>query len=204
MVCRPPWTHLSWDEKASVYREFESEMADVKHKFCSVCRRVSLQMKMKPVWANTSSPPICSQCSAAHETEQSMLDQKRLPVWYDDQGGVRYDVPRELSDLREGEKLLIQMVPPYVPLVHIKNGTLGVRVHVCSFPQRVTEVMSVLPRLPENVNLVKMVRNFRAQDGSTGTKAFVIRRHVVLAALHWLVKYNPLYREITIQESNLD
>jgi hypothetical protein len=37
-----------------------------------------------------------------------------------------YHVPNQLSCLREGEKLLIQMVSPYVPFVQIKNGTLGI------------------------------------------------------------------------------
>jgi hypothetical protein len=38
-----------------------------------------------------------------------------------------YHVPNELSCLWEGEKLLIQMVSPYVPFLHIKNGTLGIK-----------------------------------------------------------------------------
>jgi hypothetical protein len=42
-------------------------------------------------------------------------------------GQPMYHVPNELSCLQEGEKLLIQMVSPYVPFVHIKNGTLGIK-----------------------------------------------------------------------------
>jgi hypothetical protein len=56
-----------------------------------------------------------------------------------------YHVPNELSGLREGEELLIQMVSPYVPFVHIKNGTLGIKGHVCSFPQRVQDLYTPFP-----------------------------------------------------------
>jgi hypothetical protein len=137
-------------------------------------------------------------------TEETMLKENLLPVWYDEKGRPRFDQPKELTSLRLGEQLLIQMAAPYVPLVHIKNGTLGIRGHVCSFPQRIADIANKLPRLPADVTHVKMVRSFRNEDNEIGTKAFVIRRHVVLRALRWLKRFNVNYKDIEIDEANLD
>jgi hypothetical protein len=132
------------------------------------------------------------------------MDENLVPYWTDDDGQKQFDVPIELSCLREGEKLLIQMVSPYVPFVHIKNGTLGLKGHVCSFPQNVQDVCTKLPRLPSEAKFVKMVRNFKNSDGEFGVKAFTVRKDAVLSALRWLKKYNLIYRDqITIVEENL-
>ena len=96
-----------------------------------------------------------------------------LPIWFDEDGTPMFHVPEELRVLREGEKLLIQMVSPYVPFVHIKNGTLGMKGHVCSFPQRVQDVCTTLPRLPTEATFVKMVRHFKGSDGEFVSRRFV-------------------------------
>jgi hypothetical protein len=44
-----------------------------------------------------------------------------------------FDLPKELAHLTMAEKLLIQRVSPLVPVIHIKNGILGVRGHIVSF-----------------------------------------------------------------------
>jgi len=99
---------------------------------------------------------------------------------------------------------LIQMASPFIPDIHIKNGTLGSRGHCCSFPQQIEQLFSILPRTPDNVKLIKLIRNFASKEGAVTTKAFTVRRANVLAALQWLVKYNPLYKNVAIRTSNLD
>jgi hypothetical protein len=133
-----------------------------------------------------------------------------LPIWIDDDGTTRFDVPKELSELRIAEILLIQRVAPLVPLHHIRNGTLGIKGHVCSFVQDISEVATVLPRLPSNVKAVKMIRTYTGSDGKPTTKTFVINRKRVLRALRWLIRYHRDYRtayengELRIDETNLD
>lgn len=53
-------------------------------------------------------------------------------------------------------------------------------------------------------SIVRVVNNFKVKDGGTGTQAFTIHRKVVLSALHWLRKYNCLYKDIVIAEDNFD
>jgi hypothetical protein len=93
-----------------------------------------------------------------------------------------YHVPNELLCLQEGEKLLIQMVSPYVPFVHIKNQTLGIKGDVCSFPQSVQVLYTNLPRLPSSATFVKMVRNFKGEEGK-----FVVLNHSLSAELQFWV-----------------
>ena len=167
------------------------------HGYCSQCKQVSLTLAV-------DSKGICKDCkkNGAYDPVSENL----LPVWRDDNGTVRFDAPAELTTLREGEKLLIQMVSPYIPFVHIKNGTLGITGHVCSFPQKVRDVCTTLPRLPKDVECVKMIRKFRdTASGEFGLKAFTIRKKNVLEALSWLSKHNSIYKkEVTIDEANLD
>jgi len=42
---------------------------------------------------------------------------------------------------------------------------------VCSFPQRIDEIVTELPRVPEKVNVVRMVRSFKkGPNGEVKTK----------------------------------
>jgi hypothetical protein len=190
---------LSQDEKSSVIEDFERQMQDVHHQHCKICHRTGLNLVMA-----TNEQDVCSSCKTQGVSTASLFKEELLPFWTDDNGNIQCHVPNELSCLREGEKLLIQRVSPYVPLVHIKNGTLGSKGHVCSFPQNVQEVCTSLPRIPSSVEFVKMVRKFKNDDGDFGIKAFTVRRKEVLVALRWLKKYNVDYRsEVTIDETNL-
>jgi len=67
-----------------------------------------------------------------------------LPIWFEDHGNIRYDVPEELQGLTIAKKCLIQMASPFIPVIHIKNGTLGSRGHCCFFPQQIEELFYIL------------------------------------------------------------
>jgi len=125
-----------------------------------------------------------------------------LPVWYNDDGQAQFHVPECLKDLREGEKLLIQQISPYVPLEHLKQGAHACVGHVCSFPQDIDFVCTELPR--KSVNAIRIVKHFKLKDGTIDSTTFCIRKDMVLKALRWLKKYNSCYHNITIKEENMD
>ena len=83
---------------------------------------------------------------------------------------------------------------PLAPLVHIKNGTLGLKGHVCSFLQEVNEVATRLPRLPSEIKTVKMIRSFNDTTGMDQVRVFMVNRDRVLRALYWLVRYHRDYK----------
>ena len=65
-------------------------------------------------------------------------ENKFLPTWKTKNNIIKYTLPSELQHLTLAEKLLIQRVSPLVPVIHIKNGILGIRGHVVSFFQDIS------------------------------------------------------------------
>ena len=47
------------------------------------------------------------------------IDNNALPIWIDAAGVIQYDVPDCLSSLTIGEKMLIQLASPFIPLKHM-------------------------------------------------------------------------------------
>jgi hypothetical protein len=135
-------------------------------------------------------------CQGSYTNQKNM--NKDLPIWYDKNGIVQYLLPPQLKCLREGEKLLIQQVAAYVPLLHLKDGQIGSRGHVCSFVQDISSICTVLPRLPNNVQFVKVVKKFLQEGGKISSKMFVVQKKAVLDALKWLKEYNVEYSNIQI------
>lgn len=182
---------------------FESRVANVTHSTCANCHECSLNFTV-----NRNS--ICSRCQKKDRKENYSAQNNMLPTWTDDDGATRLDVPKELSELTIAETLLIQRVAPLVPLVYIRNGTLGIKGHVCSFLQNINEVATKLPRLPENVKAIKMVRTFTGSDGQISTKTYMVNKDRVMRALWWLVRHHRDYKaayengELVIDPSNLD
>jgi hypothetical protein len=180
-----------------VLQEFESKCQCISHFCCQSCYKTGISIK--PSCINKQ---ICTTCQAQKTSKERM--EKDLPIWYDKNNIVQYQLPSELKCLCEGEKLLLQQVSPYVPLLHLKDGQIGSRGHVCSFAQDITEPCSVLPRLPDDVQFVKVVKQYHEEGGKIASKSFTIRKKAVLDALKWLKQYNVEYKHIEIKESNLD
>jgi hypothetical protein len=177
--------------------EFDTACKTLKHSHCKVCHSASLNLVV--------SNGICTTCKLNGRTEEDYRDS--LPIWYEDfpnKQNPRFDVPTELSCLREGEKLLIQQISCYVPLHHLRNGQIGSKGHVCCFEQNIGEVCTILPRLPCDVKIIRVVKQYQKEGGEIGKTTFCIRRNVVLEALHWLKKHSIEYQDIVIKESNLD
>lgn len=175
--------------------EFERRLDELSHVMCIICQSVTMRKEHQS--RRHSAQYICEQCIGTVASPES------LPVWFDKNNMVQYHVPHELAGLREGEKLLIQQVSVYVPLQHLMYGQVGARGHIVSFPQNVMSVCKTLPRLPEHVQVVRVIKNFRLSDGTVSNKTFIIRRAVVMSALIWLKKFNIQYRDIDICEANL-
>jgi hypothetical protein len=88
-----------------------------------------------------------------------------------------------LKNLTLTEKLLIQSVSPLVPVIHIKNGSIGSRGHVVSFFQDITGICNELAKVPSNISIVKVIRS---RTTAAGERSFTVNRNIVLAALYWL------------------
>jgi hypothetical protein len=128
---------------------------------------------------------------------------KILPVWKDVNGNVQYNLPHQLQDLSEAEKLLISPYLVYVPLHHMAKGQIGCKGHVCCFQQDVASISNILPRLPSDVSLVRVVKKFKEDTGEISSKIFTVRRKKVIEALHWLKTYSVVFEDIDIDVDRL-
>ena len=52
--------------------------------------------------------------------------------------------------------------------------------------------------------MIRVIKHFQKNTGEVVTKSFRIRKQKVLDALWWLQKYNTSYKDIKIDESNLN
>jgi hypothetical protein len=195
----------SEQEEYAICHNHELAMFQLEHKRCHKCLSVSL-MKNYSDCRGGDGVNVCSDCKQKKESAYYKIGCNRLlPVWFDDDGTVQFELPDELKDLRLGEQLLIQRFSCFVPLVHIKNGTMGIKGHCCCFKQELADVCNDLPRT--KVNAVKVIKAIRHELGNPITKSYYIRRDKVMNALKWLKKYHKWYREdpdLVISESNLD
>lgn len=203
---REPFRNAPFFEQkvvAELFR-FESRMANISHHVCTKCHECTLNMSLR------LSDSVCARCRRKGTAESNTESNKMLPIWHDDDGTPQYHVPPELSELTVAEVLLIQRVSPLVPIVHIRNGTMGLKGHVCSFQQDVNSVATSLPNLPENVKAVKMVRTYKDADGAMQIRTYMVNRSRVMRALKWLVNHHVDYKqarengELEINEENLD
>jgi hypothetical protein len=194
---------LSEQRKLDSLLRFECRMSMINHHVCTRCNECSLGL-------NVDRKSVCLRCRTKTSKNDYTKDNGMLPLWVDEDGVDRMDVPDALACLTIAEKLLIQRISPLVPIVHVKNGTLGIKGHVCSFMQDITEVASTLPKLPKDVTAIKMIRTYMGSDGLPSTTSYIVNRQRVMNALRWLVKYHRDYKqafdhgELAIDESNLD
>ena len=190
---RCPLTGVGYPQ-FNVIKEFEASMKDVVHKKCHKCKSIGL--KLKGTFNAAKTVFTCNDCKRwrkPYHWKEHFLEY--LPVWYNDDEQAQFHVPECLKDLREGEKLLIQQISPYVPLEHLKQGAHACVGHVCSFPQDIDFVCKELPR--KSVNAIRISKHFKLKDGTIDSTTFRIRKDMVLKALHWLKKYNACYHNIT-------
>lgn len=179
---------------------FEDTNRNIVHKKCSTCCCVSLNLQ------TLKKKDICIQCNKRKSSDY-YLKTKQLPIWISNDGITQFSVPEVLTCLTLAEKLLIQKYSPFVPLQHIHQGVLGIKGHVCAFEQDIPGLCCILPRLPSNVDIIRIVREMKSEIGKSLAslkKTYLVNKKRILSALLWLKTHNKEYQRITIDVSNLD
>lgn len=184
-----------WNRYRAIY-SFERNMQLFGNQCCHKCHSVFIDHKpVRTIYT-------CHMCK--HDTQQKVDSSKRIgPVWFDRMDEIRYDIPAELQNLWLGEQLLIHKYSPYIPIVHIKHGTLGTQGHCISFPKDITTLCEVLPRIDcEVIHYIRHSGN--KYSGSTSKyDGFIVRKRKVIDALLFLKESNPLYKDVVIDLNNL-
>lgn len=184
--------------------QFEFKMYSVKQHKCSICQTKTLGH----LFDTKSNIDVCVKCQTLKfktnkEKTQSYIDKNMLPIWYDDDGLIHYELPDELIGLTHGEKMLLQRIAVTCPIVHIYQGSFGIKGHTCCFRSQSVDQCNTLPRL--KADLICMIKETRGLKGIDDVKRTYlhVRKNKVLAALHWLKKHHRGYRDIVIQEDVL-
>ncbi len=92
---------------------------------------------------------------------------------------------------------------PFVPSVHLSNGSFVLKGHCVTFPLDTTQMCNELPHRKEQV--LMFIRYIGNKDTSAVYPKYMrVNQRNVINALLWLKKNNPHYSNVTINELNLD
>ena len=157
------------DEDLQVaFAEFDKANEKLKYDRCEICHQVRLGMKTEMVTHGVKTLRCCSRCFRLDVNEVEFL-QKTLPTWFDPKTKkLQYHIPQQLAILREGEKLIIQRANVYMPVYHLKMGQTACKGHCVSFRQHIGDIVEILPRLPEEVEYLQVIKKYKDKKGIMG------------------------------------
>lgn len=143
----------------------------------------------------------CTDCEEDNLSFQNMVDANALPVWTDEVGNIHEELPSCMEGLTFGEMLCIQKVAFVFPTSHLKYGKYGLSGNTVMFMKDLVSVCNDLPRA--QVEICTLIREYM-KNGEMKAHRFTIRKSKVLSVLKWLKIHHPSYKDITINEKNLD
>ena len=171
------------NEALDSVRAFEIEQMSYKFSCCNICHERRLEMLM-------ANKDICKRCSKDTLSVKQFSSENNMDPC---------KVPPELSDLTFIEEQLICRNSPCMNVHMLKHDGIASSGHCVTFPQDVDEPAQIFPRLPKEIQILK-VKKSGLNDSS---KEFRVRRLKVQNALDWLKENNPAYSDIIISNDRL-
>lgn len=165
-------------------RSFELKEMAYKFNLCSICHERRLEMKM-------ASQDMCFRCAK---------EKTSIKIFSSDNNMDLKSVPYELQDLTIVEQQLLSRSSPAINIHMLKHGGIASSGHCVTFPQQINEPATVLPKLPSEINILKVKRKGK----NDSSKEYRVRRYTVQNALLWLKNNNPAYSDITISNDRLN
>ena len=154
---------------------------------CSVCFE-AWPIKTRPRVANQYR---CSRCTNDKEQPKKFSKENNM---------IPSSVPSQLEGLTQIEEMLIAQALPILRVYIKPGGQRGYSGHCINLPQNVAESADSLPRYPKDLSVI--VVKMKGKDNNL--KDVTVRRQNVLDALHWLIKNNPYYKDIVINQDSLN
>ena len=140
-------------------RNFELKQMSPTFKCCSVCKERRLDM-------NVNSDQICKRCKS---------DKNQVKLFSPENNMDTKQLPTELSGLTIIEQQLICRISPCMNVHMLKHGGIASSGHCVTFPKEVNELAQIFPRLPNEINLIR-VRKIGKNETS---KDYSVRRFKV-------------------------
>ncbi|KAK3104656.1 hypothetical protein FSP39_007268 [Pinctada imbricata] len=181
----PPITNDEQFNKAmDSIRSFELKQMSYTVNTCSICHETRINMKL-------SENGVCINCKKDKYDIKMFSDQNNMNPG---------KLPQELNDLTIIEQQLICRISPCINVHLLKHGGIGSSGHCVTFPQDINEPAQIFPRLPKEINIIKVCR----QGKNNTSKTFRVRRYKIQNALIWLKRNNPAYVDIIISQERLN
>ena len=119
--------------------DYHKDLYKLKIETCNICN------EKWPIYGQIRQEDRCDRCKR----------EKNPPFLYSDDNDMDPGVqPDELKGLTQAEELLISGVIPIISVHKLPYGQMGYKGHVINFPQEVSEVAEILPRLPNDLKLL--------------------------------------------------
>ena len=143
---------------------------------------------------------ICSKCKVDKRTKDFFLENNYQPIWRDENNCVRYSVPKQLKTLTLQEELVIQKNSPYIPVVHVHHGSLGLKGHCIMFERKSEGDVSKLPRCTSDT--VCFMRQYGSKSSGKDQRQMSVKvnKAAVITSLKTLKKIHRSYTDINIEE----
>ena len=166
----------------NVVKRFEDEQMSYSLSTCKICHERRLDSKLKA--------GVCNRCTIDKNSVKMFSNENRMDP------GV---VPPELDGLTVVEQQLICKIAPAIQLHMLKHGGVAAKGHCVTFAQAINQPAQIFPRLPQEIDIIKMRRRGRNDT----SKDFKVRRYKVQNALLWLQENNPVFKDIIISDERL-
>ena len=114
----PTFEYITEEDFIFFTKQFDILNEQLIYQRCTSCRQVKLELKLERQMSETKVHHLCLSCKYYSIDDIRQLQQS-LPVWWDDDDQIQFQLPEELIDLREGEKLMIQKYSAYIPIHHL-------------------------------------------------------------------------------------
>jgi hypothetical protein len=137
-----------------------------------------------------STNSTCSRCKRDKKTPKKFsLENSMIPS----------SVPYELQNLTQIEEMLIARALPIMRIYIKPGGQRGYTGHCINLPQNVAELATSLPRYPKDLAVIIV----KVKGRENTFRDVTVQKQKVHNALIWLVRNNPHYSDVTINEDVL-
>ena len=180
----PPLSeHPQFNTTMDAIRKFELKEMAYTISCCNICNERRIDMKLNP-------KGICKRCTKEKNTPNMFSSENNMDP---------KELPDELKNLTVVEQQLLCRISPCINIHMLKHGGIASSGHCVTFSQEINEPAKIFPRLPKEINIIKV----RKQGRGDSSKDFRVRRYKIQAALTWLKCNNPAFQDIQISQERL-
>ena len=173
--------------------KFEFDMKQSRTLVCGSCKQWCFLNRFKEGY-------ICNACRTGKYSEKDFVDDNLQPIWFNDANEIQWMLPSVLDDLSLQEELILQRSAPYVPVIHIYKGSLGIKGHCVVFEKEAACNIEEIDNC--NSGIIHFNRQYGcASSGREHQQMFIkVRKDKVLDAFRFLNKRHSSYHNLSFSD----